>query len=283
MPLTVNGEVIEDATLREERRFLRQRYAAELSGMDALETERHLEALARRTVVARVLLRQQAWKDPRPVPAELINEALQAGPNKFTENAAADDAFRGVEETLRIKRLLAEVESAAQRPNRKEIDLYYKTHRSEFYLPERVHVSQIVKNVDESSTRDAALAAVTEAQEELRKGTPFAQVAERFSDCPTNGGDLGWFARGEMVEEFDREVFSLNTGDTSAIFETRFGFHIVRLVERKTEGIASLSEVRDTLATRLLNSRKQQALDAYLEKLMANSDIQLVSSAAISR
>ncbi len=150
-------------------------------------------------------------------------------------------------------------DEARLRPTRKEIDLYYKTHRSHFYAPERVHVLQIVKNLDEATDREIALAAMRSAQRELDRGVGFAEVADRYSDCAGNGGDLGWFPRDFMVEEFDAVVFELLPGSTSPIFETRFGLHIVRMLERRVAGVRPLSEVYEEIAEGLYAQRLKKA------------------------
>jgi len=146
-----------------------------------------------------------------------------------------------------------------RRPTRKEIDLYYKTHRRQFLAPERVHVFHIVKNVNELTTRDEALAVVQRAQQELAQGAAFADIAHKYSDCGDNGGDLGWFSRDVMVEEFEDIIFNLAVGETTNIFETRFGLHIARLIERRPEEILPLREVYGQIAEELYRQRLQAA------------------------
>lgn len=98
--------------------------------------------------------------------------------------------------------------------------------------PETIHAGHIVRNVDEFTAEDSALAAIRSAQEELERGSSFEEAATRWSDCP-DGGDLGFFGRGEMVPEFERIVCSLRPGEVSDIFRTPFGFHIAKLYERR--------------------------------------------------
>lgn len=149
--------------------------------------------------------------------------------------------------------------AVVRRPTRKEIDLYYKTHRRQFLAPERVHVFHIVKNVNELATRDEALAVMKQAREELAEGAAFSDVARKYSDCGGNGGDLGWFSRDVMVEEFENVVFNIAAGETTDIFESRFGFHIARLMEKRPEGILPLREVYDQIADELYRQRLQAA------------------------
>jgi len=142
-----------------------------------------------------------------------------------------------------------------RKPTRKEIDLYYKTHRSKLYAPERIHVLQIIKNVESPSEREAASAAMQAIEARLRTGEDFRTLAEQESDCKGNGGDLGWFTRGVMVEEFEDAVFELSPGEQTPVFETRFGLHIVRLLEKRAPGIQPLSEVYDAIENHLYRAR----------------------------
>jgi parvulin-like peptidyl-prolyl isomerase len=133
-------------------------------------------------------------------------------------------------------------------PSRKEVALYYKTHRSQFQIPEQIHVFQIVKNVDQTIVREEARALIEAAIHELRAGMPFGEAADCYSDCGGNGGELGWVERGVMVEEFEDVVFSLPVGEISPIFETRFGFHIALVTAKRGPGTLSLSAVYDQIA-----------------------------------
>ena len=131
-----------------------------------------------------------------------------------------------------------------------------------------------MKNVTETFSRDEALAEIRKAKEALDSGAEFSKVAEQFSDCPGDGGDLGWFAREAMVEEFDDNVFPLAEGETSGVFETRFGFHIARLNGRRPAGIQPLSLLRETIAHELFERRKRRALDHYFDALLSESRVE---------
>jgi len=70
---------------------------------------------------------------------------------------------------------------------------------------------------------------------ELKNGKDFANLAKEYSECPSkaNGGDLGYFGKGQMVKEFEDVAFSMNEGDFSKPFKTQFGYHIVKLTGKK--------------------------------------------------
>ena len=108
-----------------------------------------------------------------------------------------------------------------------------------------MNAAHIVKHVDETHAEADARAGIEAALAALERGEPFAAVADRYSDCKGNGGDLGSFERGVMVEEFDNVVFAMKPGERSPIFRTPFGFHIAEVRSRQPGGgIADLREVR---------------------------------------
>jgi len=91
---------------------------------------------------------------------------------------------------MRVDRLLEKVTGKVAPPKHKEINDYYRKNRQQFRRPELVHAGHIVKNVDESVDEATALAAIQKAQEELKAGASFEEVADRSSDCAGNRGDL---------------------------------------------------------------------------------------------
>ncbi len=103
------------------------------------------------------------------------------------------------------------------------------------------------------AARDSALALASEILDRLRAGEDFAQLARRYSQDPGSrerGGDLGWFRRGQMVEQFDSAVFAMRPGQLSGIVETTFGFHIIRLdrvrgSERQARHILITAQITD--------------------------------------
>ena len=70
---------------------------------------------------------------------------------------------------------------------------------------------------------------------EIESGKDFADLAAQFSLCPSgaNGGDLGYFTKGQMVKPFEDAAFSLDIGETSAPIETQFGWHLIYLADKK--------------------------------------------------
>lgn len=151
---------------------------------------------------------------------------------------------------------------------------YYRQHRENMAIPEAVRAAHILKNVDEKTSEEQALAAVQAVEERIKAGGKFEEIADELSDCPGNGGDLGWFPRGRMVPEFDAVVFALKPGEISPVFRTAFGFHIAKLYERADERMATFDEARPQIERLLLTEKHQKALERLCDYLRARAIVE---------
>jgi hypothetical protein len=264
MPLTVNGEEITEADLRLEEEQLRPRLRQAMPEETAAAIESRTIEWARENAIERVLLRQAAMADPEPLPEGAVDIAL-AGNSGLTAEV--------LEAQLRVERYTARLTGKLVPPRPKEVSEYYRQHRDEFITPELIRAAHIVKNVDEQNSEEAVLPQIQAIEAELNQGADFAEVADRLSDCPGRGGDLGFFARGQMVEEFDAVIFALAPGQRSPIFRTPFGFHIAKVVDRKPEGPRAFDEVKDGIEGLLYDQKKQRRIEQFLDSLRAKADI----------
>lgn len=128
-----------------------------------------------------------------------------------------------------------------------QVRAFFEENRAQFdNRPAAVTFRQIVVAPKASDTaRARARATAEEVLRLARSGEDFAQLARRFSNDPGSaqqGGDLGWFRRGDMVNEFERAAFSLRAGQISDIVESPFGFHVIKL-ERARGGERSARHV----------------------------------------
>jgi peptidyl-prolyl cis-trans isomerase C len=117
---------------------------------------------------------------------------------------------------------------------------------------------------------------IDEVKAQLDAGGDFAELATEHSHCPSaaEGGDLGWFGPGQMVPEFEEAAFALQPGETSDVVETDFGFHIIRVEDRRQdipEDEAALAQKKEEL----LEQRKQRAWSEYQEQLRASANIEI--------
>lgn len=280
MALQINGEFIADSVIRDETAALRSQFGDALEG-DPIEIEMQLREQAQQNVIARILLRQEAARDPEPIDPERIEQALtsvrsQSAVKAGCDPRADDDQLRKeMEARLRLLRMMGKIGAKLGRPRSKDVGEYYRKHREEFTMPEMIHALHIVKNVDENTSEETALEAIREVQAQLT-GSNFVELANQHSDCQGNGGDLGYFPRGQMVEEFDAVVFGMQPGETSDIFRSPFGFHIARVLDRRPAGVRGLPEVKTEIEDRLHDQKLGRAVDELLQRLRAKAEIQNV-------
>ncbi len=279
MPVRVNGELLDDALVEEEARRLRPHLAAAMREAAPGELEQRLQDWSRENVIERALLRQAALADPEPIPPNDIEAGLARQTNALSGESGCRTAVLSPEAelNLRIDRLVARHAGRIGEVRHKDIVAYYRAHRQEFEIPELVHAAHIVKHTPEEGDPAPALEAIHAVEAELHAGAPFEELARRHSDCPDGDGDLGWFPRGQMVEEFDEVVFNLPTGQLSPIFRTTFGFHIARVIDRKPAHPAALEEVEAGIRERLAEEKRKRALDRFLDHLRARAVIETLA------
>ncbi len=280
MPIRVNGEIIRDRDLAREAESIRQRLE-QLSpakrkemGLDEAGIRERSIDWGRENLIEQVLLRQQASADQEPIDdsaaESLFAEALKrhGGAAKLAEAGLDEDALRrDIHTRLKVERLVEAVAAKARAPRPKELAQAYRHSRERFATEEMVRAAHIVKHVEKGVTEEQARDAAERIYRRLQSGEEFDRLADEASDCPGGGGDLGYFPRGKMVREFDEVAFGLQVGEVSEVFKTVFGFHIVKIVDRRPAGVRPFSQVRDELAREVLEDRRRKQVEQYLDGL----------------
>jgi parvulin-like peptidyl-prolyl isomerase len=252
--LLVNGEAVEEAAIRLEAAAVLKLIAERMPEEDPLVLRTRAREWAEENLIEAALLRQEALSDPEPV---------QTPPGCSQE----------AEIQLRIERLVSRTKSQAARPRHKDIVAFYLKNRDAFFEPEKIRAAHIVRNVDERNSETSARAAIERARDELAQGRPFSEIADEMSDCPGQGGDLGFFGRGDMVPAFEDVVFRLASNEVSGIFRSEFGFHIATVLQRRAAGIRTLEDVHDRIEEHLWEEKKQKRLHQYVDHLRARAVI----------
>jgi peptidyl-prolyl cis-trans isomerase C len=162
-----------------------------------------------------------------------------------------------------------------------DVDAFYKQNIDRFKQGDTVHVSHIYLAVPPDAPpaeKNQKRAAATEILKQLRAGSDFAKVAKENSNDATaaNGGDLGFFGKGDMPPDFEKVAFELKPGTMSGVVELQTGLHIIKAHERRGPRTAPLAEVRDSVKEFLLNGQRQTRLDQLLGQIKGRSTIQIL-------
>lgn len=254
------------------------------------EQLKRYEGQVRETLINRTLLLQESQSSGVEVPQKAVDQALEkfkAGypDEKAYQKALTDIGFseavflNQIQSGLAIKTLLDKNVLHDVSVSDGQVRAYYDENPQLFRKPEQVRASHILVKVAEDADEKAkakALATIQGLQGRLAEGEKFAVLAQQYSDCPSKakGGDLGFFTREQMVPPFSEAAFALDPGQTSDVVTTRFGYHLIRTIERKPEQTMAFNEVKEAIATRLRREKEGKEIDDYLENLRKKADIQ---------
>ncbi len=145
---------------------------------------------------------------------------------------------------------------------------YYQAHPNKFIEPEKLKAAHILLKVKQDGSDEAEQRVKAEKLlAKLKNGLDFEEAAKEFSDDGSSdrGGALGWFGRGRMVKPFEEAAFALTAvGELSGVVRSDFGYHIIKLLERKPQSQKSFDEVRDELIKQRLAKLQEKDLRDFL-------------------
>lgn len=179
---------------------------------------------------------------------------------------------------LMVKSFVEERFSSQAVVSETEAKKFYQENLGRFKKGSSVRASHILVGMDRKSgtrerklTRDKAQALL----ERVRAGENFSVIASQYSDCPVKarGGDLGFFARGEMDPVMEKMVFALKVGEISDIVETPTGFHIIKLTEKRGARLEPYEAVRGKVLQQMKREKVQQMLSEYVAGLRSKAQI----------
>ena len=195
--------------------------------------------------------------------------------NDMTESKIRADIKRG----MAIQQLLDKEVYQKVQITDEESKAFYDTNPQLFQQPERVKASHILIKVDDGASEEKKAEArkkIKEIQQKVQKGEDFAALAKTYSEGPSGpkGGDLGSFGRGQMVKPFEDAAFSLKPNETSDIVETRFGYHLIKVVEKQPAKKIAYADAKDRINKRLKDQKLRTERQLYFDKLKKDAKIE---------
>lgn len=155
----------------------------------------------------------------------------------------------------------------------------YQANQNKYRLPERVNVSHILIKPSGRSEKEARQLAEKVRTLALAGKQSFADLALKYSDDPSaeqDKGNLGFVSRGKTVKSFEEAAFALQKpGEISPVVKTHFGFHIIRLEERRPGGLQSFEEVREKLMQGVKENYLNNIVQAHLSKIRDADSIEM--------
>ncbi|MRX56084.1 foldase [Bacillus idriensis] len=180
-----------------------------------------------------------------------------------TSGSTVEDVKKDLETNLKIEKLLeSEIKISED-----EMKTYFDENKESFAEPEQVKASHILVE-DEAKAK--------EVKEKLDGGADFTELAKEYSTDTSNsedGGDLGYFAKGEMVAEFEEVTFAMKEGEISDPVKTEFGYHIIKFADKKAAADAAFEDKKEEIKETLFDQKMQTAYTAWLQEKKEEYDI----------
>lgn len=236
------------------------------------------------------LLYQEAQRNGLGPDKAAINEQLQEMKKEFSNEAEFEgvlakmnisevDLRSKLKKNMAIQQFIDRQFAQKVTISGEETKSYYDSHLDSFKQPEEVKASHILIKIDsqaKESQKTEARKKLEEVQKKLNKGDDFAALAKEFSQGPSSakGGDLGYFRRGQMVKPFEEAAFALRPGEVSDIVETRFGYHLIKVFDKRPETTMAFKDIKEKLQQYLKQGKVREQVSAYVEELKGKAKVE---------
>jgi len=256
-----------------------------------LEEEAEHRAAALETLIENELLFQEAERrgfaaEQQAVDEELATIAGQFPSARMFEEALAqmgisrEDLHKDLERAQCVRKMIASSIEPEVVVSAEEVRAYYDGNPRLFLEPERIRARHILLKITEDAT-EAKRAEARRTLEDLRRralqGESFAELARKYSQDPAadDGGDLGYFSRGQMVSSFEEAAFALPIGGISGVVSTPFGYHLIQLVDRRPPTPLAFERIQASLTQFLQQRRVDEEVKALTRKLREKAKIKV--------
>lgn len=242
------------------------------------------------SLIDRELLIQETKKKGIKVDPKAVSDQFQKikqrypDPDQFKKLLSEmglneSDVQSQIERGMAIQQLIDKEVGGKVKISDEEVKAYYDANPQLFQQPEQVKASHILIKVNADASqkeKDEARKKIESVQEKSKKGEDFATLAKTYSEGPSgpNGGDLGYFRRGQMVKPFEEAAFNLKPNETSDIVETQFGYHLIKVIEKKPAQKVAFADVKERLSEHLKKEKMDSEASTYIQSLRSDAKIE---------
>ncbi|MED5353982.1 MAG: peptidylprolyl isomerase [Nitrospinota bacterium] len=254
--------------------------------------------------IVRELINQQGKKEKLVLDNKMIETELESLRSAYssgdefnnalkTRNINLEDIKKSMQIDLNARQLLnAQIKGKINISN-EDVKKYYEENKSKFQRPEAYHArhilaayfppealrNQTIKELKKNKEFFARMAEekIDKVIEELKKGADFKELAKNQSDDESSretGGDLDYIYKGIFDASFDEAAEKLNPGEISEKIKTRFGFHVIQLIEKKPPELATFDEMKPGIQKHLFLEEAKKQVASYIEDLKQTASIE---------
>ncbi|MGD9187019.1 MAG: peptidylprolyl isomerase [Desulfobacteraceae bacterium] len=242
------------------------------------------------TLINREVLLQESEKRGIQANKEEVQKGIKSVQDRFPSQEKFQEALKNLNLTQKdfeqqymqqskIQALLDQEIISKIKIKEDEAKAYFDANSAQFDQKETVRARHILMKVEKTAdekTKAEARKKLAEVQKKIMAGEDFAEMAKQHSQGPSNvkGGDLGYFGKGQMVKPFEEVAFKLAAGEVSDIVETRFGYHLIKVVDRKASKKAVYTDQKQKIMAKMKNERIQKEVNTFITKLRKEAKIE---------
>jgi peptidyl-prolyl cis-trans isomerase C len=285
----VNGTAITKSAFDRELSLFERRIRRPISALQPDQLAQVNDSILN-DLINRELLFQESGKQKIDIPKETIQKEFDRikgryeDPKKFEAIMAqmqmtTDSLKDQIHRKMAVQELIKKEVGAKVSVTEAEAKRVFDENPEDFKQKPQVRARHILIKVEKDADEAAKAAArkkLEAVQEKANKGEDFSALAKTHSEGPSNvrGGDLGFFGRGQMVKPFEEAAFALEPGKISDVVETQFGYHLIKVEEKKAERSLPFEEVRAKLMEKLKSGKIEKQMMTYLLALREKAKIE---------
>jgi len=284
MPITVNGEPVDQELIHQEFSQIKS-WHEQKSQVSCCERDDEFLAQAKENVIGRVLLNQKAQSSIPDLTDAEIDQAIDqlkkdyGGEEQFLANTGVTPDNMGVVRQQislngKVDKLVKQICHTDQAASEEALRDFYRENIELYTTEGRVKALHIYKSLRQTEDKEALFQECCQRREALIGGADFVQVAKEFSDKPENEIDLGWFKRGELMDEFEFVTFSMKVDEISPVFSSYHGFHIAKVTAKEPAQAQAFETVKEKVQEDYQLEHQNKDLKVYIEKLRKEASIE---------
>lgn len=250
------------------------------------------------SLIGIALLKEEGKEKNVAIDRSKIDEAYQSVTARFSsadefnkvlkdQKMTEADLRKQLEENLVYQEIVDQAVKNAPKASDEDIKQFYDGNQEFFKVPDQVRAAHILLSVTAKATA-AEKAEIKKKLEDIRADIEgakitFEEAAAKYSQdagSAKNGGDLGFFTKGQMVKAFEEAALAAKPGTYAPIVETEFGYHLIKVLETKPAGTASLDDAKSSIRSYLERKAKQDALVKHVEDLKGKAKVEILMTDA---
>lgn len=271
MKIEVNGLTVPEVVI--DREIIRLKQA------EPKRSEEEIKKTVEQHLIRQALLREAAHRADKPVSVEEVEAAYRnfiggfGGEENFLQqNNLKQEQVPMVKNdialNLKVEKFLEDLTKNVLLPRDEKLKEYYDANPRLKKAPPSTSASHILKQPG-----PGVYEAMCDIRQKLMDGADFAETATECSDSREPEGKLGFFPRGNMVPEFDDIVFSMNVGEISPVFRSPYGYHIVKVTDKKPAHDTTFEEVKERVKTEVMGKMREIVVNEWLDKQIKSAKI----------